>query len=202
VPTFTERYYRDPAHHARAMLAAERAWGFEGGADWAQGHWLLGVTTFARRESDVIDWVRDTAQEQWQTANIRKVRTHGIEAGLTRTGRAGFMRTEYVWLDSEAPSLTRLSKYAADYARHSFAFSSGLRIPGHISVGIRGDCKQKIDRRSYCGVDLRGGRAFGPFELFAEAANLFDVRYQEITGVDMPPRWIAGGLRVTLSSSP
>lgn len=195
VPTFTERYYRDPAHTAVAALAPERAWGYEGGLDLTLGPWLAAVTPFVRRETDVIDWVRSTTAEPWQTANIRAVRTRGLEAGLTRTWRGGTTRAEYTWIDAEAPTLTGLSKYVADYARHSVAVSATFSLPGNASAGFRSDCRRKVDGRAYCGVDARVGRAFRGLELFVEAANLFDVRYQEVVGVDMPPRWMLAGVR-------
>jgi iron complex outermembrane receptor protein len=196
VPTFTERYYRDPAHLARAELAPERAWGGEAGVDWMPGDVTGAVTVFARRETDVIDWVRASVQDQWRTANIREVRTRGVEVSATRSGRAAFGRLEYTWLRADAPALVLLSKYTADYAPHSVAASGALRVGGATWVGGRADCKEKIDGRSYCGIDARVSRGFGRFELFVEATNLFDVQYQEIKGVDMAPRWLAAGLRV------
>jgi outer membrane cobalamin receptor len=196
VPTFTERYYSDPAHLASAELAPERAWGFEAGLDWTARGWSGGLTAFLRRENDVIDWIRSSPQERWQTANIREVRTHGVEITALKPWGRGFTRSEYVWLRSEAPSLTTLSKYVADYAPHSLAASASLPVPGAVWIGARADCKKKNDGRSYCGVEARVSRPIGPLELFVEVANLFDVRYQEIQGVDMPPRWIAAGLRV------
>ena len=201
-PTFTERYYRDPAHLARSDLAPERAWGYEGGLDWSRGPWIAGITAFARRETDVIDWVRDTPQQQWRTANIRHVNTHGLEAGATGSWRRGFTRVEYTWLRSEAPHLAILSKYISDYAPRSLAASGAIRISGATWLGLRADCRQKIDARSYCAVDARASRAFGRFELFVEGTNLFDVSYQEIRGVDMPPRWLAAGVRVGRQDRP
>ncbi|MGH9309703.1 MAG: TonB-dependent receptor plug domain-containing protein, partial [Vicinamibacterales bacterium] len=196
VPTFTERYYRDPAHLARAELAPERAWGLEGGVDWTAAGWTGGVTPFLRREDDVIDWVRSSTEEQWRTANIRDVRTHGIELTVARATRNGFVRLEYTWVRSHAPSLTLLSKYVADYAPHSFAASGTRRLPGAVWLGLRADCKAKNDGRSYCGVDAGVSRALGRLELFVEVSNLFDVDYQEIPSVDMPPRWVLAGLRI------
>lgn len=196
VPTFTERYYRDPVHQARADLAPERGWGGEAGVDWTSGAVTAAVTLFARRETDVIDWVRADARDPWRTANIREVHTRGLELSAARAGRAAFGRIEYTRLHADAPALALLSKYVADYARHSLALSGGLRLPGAAWIGARADCKDKVDGRSYCGVDARLSRGVGPFELFLEAANLFDVRYQEIKGVDMAPRWLAAGLRV------
>jgi vitamin B12 transporter len=199
VPTFTELYYRDPAHLARAELAPERAWGVEGGLDWAAGRWVAALTPFARREKDVIDWVKANPQDLWRTENIRDVRTHGIEVSATRSGPAATARIEYTWLHSEAPSLILLSKYVADYAPHSLAASGAFRTAGSIWLGGRADCKEKVDGRSYCGVDLRASREFRRVEFFVEATNVFDVRYQEIKGVDMATRWIALGIRTRLA---
>jgi hypothetical protein len=39
-------------------------------------------------------------------------------------------------------------------------------------------------------------RPFGRVEIYLDVGNLFDVHYQEITGVDAPPRWLAAGLRI------
>ena len=193
VPTFTERFYRDPAHLAQAALVPERAWGFDGGLDWTQGGWVVGLTPFARRETDVIDWVRASAQELWRTANIRRVETNGVEASASRSWRGGFVRAEYSWIDSAAPALTQLSKYIADYARHSLAVAAGAQLGARMSLGFRSDCKRKIDGRAYCGADLRASRRVGTIELLFDATNLFDVSYQEVKGVDMPPRTLSAG---------
>lgn len=56
VPTFTERYYSDPAHLARADLRPETAWAGEGGVDlFANRGWVLSATAFSRFEQNVID---------------------------------------------------------------------------------------------------------------------------------------------------
>jgi len=146
--------------------------------------------------TDVIDWVRVRAEDRWQTANIRDVRTHGVEASASRAWTSGFARVEYTWLRSDAPSLTMLSKYVADYAPHSLAISGSVRLKGSAWLGARADCKEKVDGRGYCGVDARVSRPFGRVELFVEVTNLLNARYQEIAGVDMAPRWVAAGLRV------
>lgn len=195
VPTFTERYYRDPAHAATAALSPERAWGVDGGIDWMHGGATVSVTPFVRTERDVIDWVRASPQEAWRTANIRRVTTRGIETGIVRPWRGGFVRADYVWIDAEAPSLTQLSKYVADYARHSVALAGAATLPWQASLGVRADCKRKVDGRAHCGVDLRASRPAGPVEVFVEGANILNTRYQEIVGVDAAPRWLLAGLR-------
>ena len=196
VPTFTERYYHDPGNVARADTGPERAVGVDGGLDWSGRGITATITPFWRHETDVIDWVRDSTLEPWHTANIRKVGTKGVEAGVMRAWSRGFLRAEYTWLRSTAPSLAMLSKYVLDYAPRALAISGTFRAPGAVQVGARGDCKHRADGRSYCGVDTRVSRPFGRVEIYLDVSNVFDVRYQEITGVDTAPRWLAAGLRI------
>jgi iron complex outermembrane receptor protein len=196
VPTFTERFYHDPGNVARADTGPERAVGVEGGMDWSGRGLTATITPLWRHETNVIDWVRETTLEPWHTANIRKVGTKGVEAGVMRAWSRGFLRAEYTWIRSTAPSLGMLSKYVLDYAPRALAVSGTLRAPGAFLVGARGDCKHRADGRSYCGVDTRVSRPVGRVEIYVDVSNVSDVHYQEISGVDAAPRWLAAGLRV------
>jgi len=190
VPTFTELYYRDPNHLASSDLKPEKAWNLEGGADLAASTtWLVGATAFARFEDDVIDWVRQTPQERWQTANIREVTTRGLElTARRRLGEAGLADVQYVALDSDAPDLGLLSKYVLDYARHKVATSLTAAVGAGLTAGARVGYTRRVDGREYTLVDARVGRRFGEFSFAVDLRNLLDEDYQEIVGVDMPGR--------------
>ena len=190
VPTFTELYYRDPNHIASSDLRPEHAWSFEAGADVAaSATWLVGVTTFVRFEDDVIDWVRQTPQERWQTANIRDVTTRGVElTARRRLGEAGLADISYVALDSDAPDLGLLSKYVLDYARHKVAMSLAAPVGAGLTAGARLGYTSRVDGREYTLIDARVGRTFGDFTFALDLRNLLDEDYQEIVGVDMPGR--------------
>jgi iron complex outermembrane recepter protein len=196
VPTFTELYYRDPNHAARAELAPERAWTGDAGVDLFAGAWSGSATVFGRRESDVIDWVRASAADRWQTTNIRSVRTHGLETAVRRRiGRVGQVSLQYTWIASTASALDLLSKYVLDYAPHSVTASgsAGWRT---FSVGSRLEFRRRADGRHYTIVDARVARPLGRVEVYADLANVLDTAYQEIRGVDMPGRWVKIGLRI------
>ena len=52
VPTFTERYYSDPANLARAEVGPETAWAGEGGADvFLPGDWVVQAVAFRRTDT-------------------------------------------------------------------------------------------------------------------------------------------------------
>ena len=192
VPTFTERYYSDPANLAREEVGPEKSWAGEAGVDIVMGGgWLLQTSVFARQDDDVIDWLRATTAERWQTYNVRDVGTLGFEVGVQKTLSSGaFVHAQYTAIDLDAATVNLLSKYVLDYAPHSVAAGAAIPLP----VGFRVAPRLEYRRRSrstgtsdYVLLDTRLGRRINKtFDLFVDGTNLFDVSYQEIAGVAMP----------------
>ena len=162
------------------------------------GKWLGFLNYFFRRERNVIDWIRSSADEKWQTFNIRSIRASGIEAGIehslgtnVRLG-AHYSRT---WMDAGA--FDYQSKYVLDYARDiwttavSVPFGFGLEYQQTLRY------KRRIDGRSYWLLDGRLEEHTRRITIAVDFTNLLNSRYQEIVGVDMPGRWFT----VTLSTN-
>jgi outer membrane cobalamin receptor len=202
VPTFTELYYRDPAHQASGQLRPEQAWNVEGAADWfLGGSWSASLAVFSRRERDVIDWIREQTIEPWRTTNIHRVNTRGVEVELQKRFDRGFLALHYARLNSDAGHTPFISKYVLDFARDAWALKSSTALPAKFALGQRIAFTRRADGRSYWVADARLSRALGKSRLFVEATNLFDTRYQEINGIDMPGRWILAGIEVGRSPS-
>jgi iron complex outermembrane receptor protein len=201
VPTFTERFYSDPANWARPEVGPEAAWASEGGADLilSQG-WMLSATVFGRLDHDVIDWLRASAAERWRTYNIRDVDTVGVEMTARKTFANGsFMQAGYTALDVQAAAVTQLSKYVLDYAPHSVAVGAAFAVPGAVQVTPRLEYRHRTrftGTSDYALLDLRVSRRFRMYEVRLEATNLGDATYQEIVGVAMPGRAVALSLAV------
>ena len=201
VPTFTERYYSDPANLARADVGPEHAWAGEGGADvFIARDWALHATLFDRADSDVIDWLRPSPAVRWQTYNVRDVDTRGIELSVSRSiAGGGFVQAGYTGLDLDASAVDQLSKYVLDYAPHSFTAAASIPLPARLQVAPRFEYRERrrpypqpaggvaVGDRDYALFDLRLARRVGAhYEVAIEGTNLFDVSYQEIAGVAMP----------------
>jgi outer membrane cobalamin receptor len=201
VPTFTERYYSDPANLARADVGPEEAWAGEGGADvFIAADWALHATVFGRADHDVIDWLRPTTLVRWQTYNVRDVNTKGVELSLSRSlARGGFVQVGYTGLDLDASAVDQLSKYVLDFAPHSLTAAASIPLPARLQLAPRLEVRERrrpyplaaggvaVGDRDYALFDLRLARRFGEhYELAVEGTNLFDVSYQEIAGVAMP----------------
>ncbi|HET9362086.1 MAG TPA: TonB-dependent receptor [Vicinamibacterales bacterium] len=202
VPTFTERYYSDPANLAREEVGPETSWAGEGGVDVLMPKGVvLQASFFGRADSDVIDWLRSTTAERWRTYNIRDVDTLGIELGVRKTFASGaFLQGQYTALDVSAPTVTQLSKYVLDYAPHSIAVAAGVPLPWQFRVAPRIEYRRRsrsTGTSDYVLLDAVVGRRFGPmFELLVDGANLLDAEYQEISGVAMPGATVSISLAI------
>jgi outer membrane cobalamin receptor len=198
VPTFTELYYRDPNHLATPTLVPEHAWEAEAGFDWLPGtDWQGSASVFARRESDVIDWIRSSPLVRWQTTNIRRVAVRGMEGGVARrVGETGRLRLDYTFLSADAGAVDFLSKYVLDFARHKLTGSASLALPEGFGLGQRVAYTRRADRRAYWLVDTRLSKRVGAADVFVEGTNLLDTGYQEVIGVEMPGRWFRAGVAV------
>ncbi|HEU4631761.1 MAG TPA: TonB-dependent receptor [Gemmatimonadaceae bacterium] len=82
-PTWTERYYEDPANVGDPALRPERFWAGEVGLRGAPTRRLrLDAALFIRRATDLIDWARPTgasADEAWRTRNVERATFTGVE---------------------------------------------------------------------------------------------------------------------------
>lgn len=197
VPSFTELYYRDPAHQASPDLLPERAIGTEVSADWVpHPEWVASATVFDRRERDVIDWVKAAPADTWQTRNIRRVHSRGVEIGVRRAfGEGRRFSADYAFNAVDPESVPLLSKYTLDYARHAVSVAASTPLAWGVWAGGRVDVRQRTGRQAYTLIDVRLSRSVQSVTLFVDASNLLDATYEEIRGVAMPGRWIGAGVQ-------
>ena len=188
MPTFTERFYSDPANWARAEVGPEAAWASEGGADlFLSQNWTASATIFGRLDHDVIDWLRPIDTDIWRTYNIRDVDTVGFEISVKRTSGSGsFVQAAYTGLDVQAAAVTQLSKYVLDYAPHTVAVAASIDAPAALRIAPRLEYKHRTrstGTSDYALFDLRVSRLFGAYEVRLEGTNLGDATYQEVVGI-------------------
>jgi iron complex outermembrane receptor protein len=197
IPTFTELYYRDPNHEAASSLNPESAWSAEAGVDFLPAtDWIGSLTCFSRWERNVIDWIRFSPEEKWRTANIRRIRAAGVELGVEHVlSPRARLAAHYSRISMDAGPVEYFSKYALDYARDSWSGLTRLSIPLKFRYQQTITYKRRADGRSYWLMDGRLERDFYRFTAAVDFTNLFNSRYQEVLGVNMPGRWFVLSLR-------
>ena len=96
-PTWTERYYQDPASIGDPDLEPERSWTLELGAELAlPGSGVLRATAFRRQSDDLIDWVKPAGSPPTAPStvqNVESARYDGLEL-LVEGVRAGGFRLD------------------------------------------------------------------------------------------------------------
>ena len=146
VPTFTERYYSDPANLAREDVGPETAWSGEAGADViVGGGWLLQTSVFGRQDRDVIDWLRTTTGRTM--ADIQRARRQHVWIRDWRAEDA-VVRRPSSWRStprstSTLPRSTQLSKYLLDYAPQSLTAAMAIPLPAGFRVAPRLEYRQR-----------------------------------------------------------
>lgn len=196
VPSFTERFYTDPNHQAVSELAPERSLGFEAGADWIfKDGLMVSATAFLRGERDVIDWLRSDPSARWHTANVHRIDTRGVEWAVKSQPMERLRLTvQYGNLSLRPEALELEAKYLTDYPRHSLTTHGVVILGRGLEFGKSLSYRRKIDGTSYWVADLRVSKRIGSARFRLDVTNLFDADYQEVNGVDMPPRWIRAGI--------
>lgn len=197
IPSFTELYYSDAIRQADSTLKPEKAWSVEAGADFIPAKsWLSSFTFFSRNERNVIDWIRLPGAAKWQTANIRKLHTDGFEISLERPlGLQSRVETHYSYISTDAGVVNYESKYALDYARHTWASSAHFPLFFSLKYQQTLSYKKRLDGRSYWVLNSGLERPFHKFVAAINFTNLLNNTYEEVRGVVMPGRWFVVTLR-------
>jgi outer membrane cobalamin receptor len=200
-PSWTERYYQDPANVGREDLAPERAWSGEVGLDLASSSDLrLSVTAFLRRAEGLIDWARPVGagdDTPWETRNVEEATFKGLEADLTLQGPSETRWTlggMLLSVDSKEIDGYR-SKYALRPLEEQVNLAVGRTFGDAVTLSLNLKRGKRAAEDAYHRLDLRGGVKLGSTWLYLDANNLLNERYPDVTGALAPGRAVYLGWR-------
>lgn len=200
-PTWTDRYYRDPANIGDPDLRPERAWEGEVGADLlAAGGARLSVTGFTRRTSDLIDWVRPAgappATTPWQAQNVGTATFRGAElegSALDPLGSRWLLRATA--LGFSAAAATAASKYALRPLTRTASLSVDRVVARRVALGGRAAYARHAGETGYWLLDARVSVESGAAQLYLDGRNLGNARYRDVSRMEAPGREWDVGLR-------
>jgi outer membrane cobalamin receptor len=198
-PTWTERYYQDPANVGDPDLLPERAWSGELAADaYPIPGVRLGAASFVRAADDLIDWAKsaDAPASPWRTRNVEDATYRGLEAELAVDDLLGIQWVARgSWLSlrsSEAPGFT--SKYALRPMTDVLSLSADRAVLRGVPIGLRAQRARRLGESPYSRVDARAAYQLPRARIYLDLQNATDERYPDILGVDAAGRSLLVGL--------
>ncbi len=202
LPTFTDLYYADPGTVGNPNLLPERAWSYEGGAQFHVGRETADLTVFRRHDRNDIDYVRANADDIWHAENIENLTFTGVEASVRfQIGSSQRLDVAYAGLHGAEAALNGLqSEYLFEYPVHAGTVTWWGHGPEHIDTHVRIGVLDRYGRDPYPLIEVSADRAFPHVKPFVELSNLTNTGYEEIPGVRMPGRSYIAGVEFSTSS--
>ncbi len=218
IPTFTELFYSDPTKTPNPDLKPEKALTYEAGIKFNNSIIESHFAVFRREGSDQIDWVRLNATDKWKSENIIEVIANGAEYSVKMNpqkmlGKKFFIdnfQMSFSYLSNEKQSGNYYSTYVLDYLKYKLNLNIHHRI---LRTGIYASWQFSYQKRegaytlvngteeSYKGFGLLDARISyreKRWEVFADVSNVFNTKYFDYGNIEMPRRWIKGGIKFNL----
>jgi len=207
-------------------LVAERSFSYEAGADYFAGNNLrVSSSFFQRYHKGLIDYVPTAYADMPRkenlsptgtfalAKNVSEVTTTGVELDLQFSKKLGDQQSVWstlglVWLESKSSEATP-SFYISSHARWltNFNLQYNYRF---LSVGLNGLYKQRAAQaasnpaiapvsKDYFVANLKLEARFWRAGAFVQLDNVFDRKYVDLLGSQMPGRWLMGGIKISLT---
>ena len=200
-PTWTERYYQDPANVADSTLGGERFTAHEVGLRIGPVGWVSAdVAVFERRATALIDWARPAAAgtpaPPWRTSNFARATYRGVEASARLIGLRGVdwtLRGSGIRFDASAEPGT-VGKYALRPLTRVLGISAATREMRGTSLTVDLQRARRAAEDDHLRVDARVDQRIGAVRLSLEAMNLTNEDYLDVAGKSVAPRSLFVGV--------
>ncbi|HAJ99187.1 MAG TPA: vitamin B12 receptor [Bacteroidales bacterium] len=215
LPTFTDLFYRDPAHQGNPDLLPEEAITVETGFKGAWETLAFDVAGFYRQGTNLIDWVMSPGDNIWRSMNHTRVNISGVEAGLHF--RPDFslyflnspqISIQYSYLEARQLESEFLSRYVLEHLRHKLHINSSFKLGNSLDVNFSATYRDRNggfmlfsegaftsmqEFEPFWLADLNLRFHVGNMRYSIGATNLFDTHFVSVANVKQPGRWLIAG---------
>ncbi len=212
IPTYTDLYYSDPSTMGNAHLKPESAWTADGGADWTPSSKVtFSASGFYLQQHDTIDYVKITSGSNpylpagcpiniWCADNLNGLHFAGVETSFTwLPNRSHTIRAEWTALHGAQAALHGLdSEYIFNYPIENIHASWAWTIEHEIVLTNAVELTERYQQTVYPVWNATLMRDAWKIRPYLRLMNASNTGYQEIVGVNMPPRTIMGGVAIQL----
>jgi iron complex outermembrane receptor protein len=200
-PTWTERFYEDPANLGNPDLEAEEFWSAEFGFSVAPAaRTTIDVSAFVRRATNLIDWVKPAdslATSPWQITNIERATFRGFEltastrlSGVTARLRA----TALSFTDDDGAGL--VSKYALRPVTQAISAEAIVPLPAGLSLAARLGQSRRAGEAAYALADAMLSWRYRNLTMYVDGTNLTDSDYLDVSAKRAMGRAFHVGIRL------
>ena len=207
LPTYVDLYYSDPTTIGNPTLKPETSQSYEGGLEWIPAlgsagnlpRLRLSATGFTLRQTNAIDYSKDSLSAPYQATNVGHLAYSGVESLVTiRPSATQTFDLGETFLHAAPPPAGLISEYAYNYASHNASFAwQGIFPSAQIAARTQVSVVQQTGRTAYPLWTVALTRTQGLIRPYVRADDLANVRYQELPGVPLPGRTILAGITLT-----
>lgn len=214
LPTFTDLYYYSVTQRGNPNLKPEEALMTEIASVFNKNKWSGRAGIFYKYGFEIIDWVRQSGEEQWHSENLSKLQIFGGEISINYHPGIfiELLSLDYTYNKVVQQSDQYLSLYATDYLRNQLKFSLHHRIWKSLGAAWQLNFNDRagtyldfaseteMSYKPYVLCDLKIYWKRPEYEIFAMANNLFNVKYFDLGNLEQAGIWVKLGVRFTFSN--
>lgn len=215
-PTFTDLYYEGPTNRGNPDLKPEESLSLESGIKFFDKNISARFSVFRRWGKNIIDWVRKSEQQQWQTMNLTELNTTGFSVqsqfdmkNILKRNIIRNIQISYSFADQEKYAGNYISHYALDYLKHkvnmrlnhsvipNMAMSWSLTWQdraGSFILYENGTFGSEKEYEPFFIADVRLNYHYRNMKIYLETSNLLDHKYYDIGNIRQPGLWLKSGI--------
>lgn len=203
VPTYNDLYYVGRQDIGNENLVPERAISEEIGLKYFGIKLNASVAFFNRDSDNLIDYTKENEDDKWQSNNLKRLNSNGIEAQLSSPFKLGqytqSLSLGYTYLNEDLGTVkSNFSKYVINSLNQHLTANIKTQFSKNFSQSVVYKFADRANGENYSVVDVQLKLMINTLELTLTGNNIFNASYIETGIVPMPKGNVLVGLRAFL----
>ena len=203
VPTYNDLYYVGRQDIGNENLVPERAISEEIGLKYFGNKLTASVAFFNRDSDNLIDYTKENEADKWQSNNLKRLNSNGIEAQLSSPFKLGqytqSLSLGYTYLNEDLGTVkSNFSKYVINSLNQHLTANIKTQFSKNFSQSVVYKFADRANGENYSVVDVQLKLMINTLELTLTGNNIFNASYIETGIVPMPKGNVLVGLRAFL----
>ena len=203
VPTYNDLYYVGRQDIGNENLVPERAISEEIGLKYFGDKLIASVAFFNRDSDNLIDYTKENEDDKWQSNNLKRLNSNGIEAQLSSPFKLGqytqSLSLGYTYLNEDLGTVkSNFSKYVINSLNQHLTANIKTQFSKNFSQSVVYKFADRANGENYSVVDVQLKLMINTLELTLTGNNIFNASYIETGIVPMPKGNVLVGLRAFL----